>query len=161
MKTVSLCCLIVQQCTFPSAIVSSEAPLCPMTGWVCQWKLFWIPVEASFKRPTWKSGFSSAMHLVKDQVPQIRVKSSPRLLGCRSLPLRHLGSQRSPRVKLVFGNVLRHHCLRCGHHLNVISFIYSWSVPFQSVWYCRFQLRSSCQATRILSPQVRISALRG
>ena len=37
------------------------------------------------------------------------------------MPLRHLGSQRSPGIKLVFGNVLRHHCLRCGHDLNVIS----------------------------------------
>ena len=22
----------------------------PMTGWVCQWKLFWIPVDDSFKK---------------------------------------------------------------------------------------------------------------
>ena len=26
------------------------APLCPMTGWVCQWKPFWTPVEDSFKK---------------------------------------------------------------------------------------------------------------
>ena len=32
------------------AIASSEAPLCPMTGGVCQWKPFWIPVEDSFKK---------------------------------------------------------------------------------------------------------------
>ena len=56
--------------------------------------------------------------------------SSPRLLGCRSLPLRHLGSQRGTRIKLVFGKVLRHHCLHFGHDLNVISFIRSSSVPF-------------------------------
>ena len=28
----------------------SVAPLCPMTGWACQWKPFWIPVEDSFKK---------------------------------------------------------------------------------------------------------------
>ena len=43
-------CLIVQQYTFLSAIASSVAPLCPMTGWVCQWKPFWIPVEDSLKK---------------------------------------------------------------------------------------------------------------
>ena len=43
-------CLIVQQCTFLSAIASSGVPLCPMTGWVCPWKPFWIPVENSFKK---------------------------------------------------------------------------------------------------------------
>ena len=43
-------CLFVLRCTFLSAIASSEALLCPMTGWVCQWKPFWIPVEDSFKQ---------------------------------------------------------------------------------------------------------------
>ena len=27
----------------------SEASLCPMSGWVCQWKPFWIPVKDSFR----------------------------------------------------------------------------------------------------------------
>ena len=54
------------------------------------------------RKPIWKSEFSSAMYLLKDQAPQIRVKSSPRLLGCRSLPLRHLGSLRSTMIKHVF-----------------------------------------------------------
>ena len=40
----------MQQCTFLSAIAYSEAPLCPMTGWVCQWKPFRIPVDDSFKK---------------------------------------------------------------------------------------------------------------
>ena len=42
-------CLFVQIRASFSAIASSEAPLCPMSGWVCQWKPFWIPVEDSFK----------------------------------------------------------------------------------------------------------------
>ena len=43
-------CLFVLICTFLPATASSEAPLCPMTDWVCQWKPFWIPVEDSFKK---------------------------------------------------------------------------------------------------------------
>ena len=58
------------------------------------------------------------------------------------MPLRHLGSQRCPRIKHVFGNVLRHHCLRCGHDLNVISFIRNSSVPFPE----RLELPSSSDA---------------
>ena len=44
-----------------------------------------------------------------------------------------------PRIKHVFGNELRHHCLRCGHDQNVISFIFDSLVPFLSVWSCRFK----------------------
>ena len=50
-KTVSLCrvCLCITVRSFlPFAY--SVAPHCPMTGWVCQWKPFWIPVEDSFKK---------------------------------------------------------------------------------------------------------------
>ena len=43
-------CLFVQIRASLLAIASSEAPLCPMSGWVCQWKPFWIPVEDSFKK---------------------------------------------------------------------------------------------------------------
>ena len=51
------------------------------------------------RKPIWKSGSSSAMYLLKDQAPQITVKSSPRLPGCRSVPLRYLGRLRSPKIK--------------------------------------------------------------
>ena len=43
-------CLFVQIRASLLAIASSEALLCPMSGWVCQWKPFWIPVEDSFKK---------------------------------------------------------------------------------------------------------------
>ena len=34
---------------------------------------------------------------------------------------------------------MRRHCLRCGHGLHATSFIHVNSVPFLSVWYCRFK----------------------
>ena len=128
-----------------------------MTGWVCQWKPFWILVEDSFKKAyleEWvfisdvpSEGPSSAdeceLILETPRVPKL-ASSSP-------------WSQRSPRIKHVFGNVLRHHCLRCGHDLNVISFIRNSSVPFPNAWSCPFRVLLSCQATRNLSPQVRIT----
>ena len=48
LKTVSLCRVQIHASLL--AIASSEAPLCPMSGWVCQWKPFWIPVEDSYKK---------------------------------------------------------------------------------------------------------------
>ena len=80
-------------------------------------------------------------------------QSSPRLLGCRTLPLRYFGSLRSPMIKNVFGNELMHHCLRCGHDQNVISFIRNSSVPFPNAWNCPFQAMISCQATKNSTPQ--------
>ena len=86
-------------------------------------------------------------------ITQIRVKSSPRLPGCRSILLRYFGSLRSPMITHVFGNELRHHCLRCGLDQNVTSFIPVSFVPFLSVWYCRFQMRLSCPVTKNSTPQ--------
>ena len=85
-KTFVVSCLFVQILASLLAIASSEKLLCPMSGWVCQWK----------------SGSSSVMVLLKDQAPQIRVKSFPGLQGCRSVPLRYLGSLRSPKIKCVW-----------------------------------------------------------
>ena len=45
------------------------------------------------------------MHLLKDPSPSIRAMSYPRLLGCRSLLLGLLGSQWSPSLQHMFGNV--------------------------------------------------------
>ena len=109
----------------------------------------------------WKSGSLSGMYLLKGQAPQIRVKSSPRLLGCRTLPLRYFGSLRSPMIKNVFWNELMHHCLRCGHDQNVISFIRNSSVPFPNAWNCPFRAMISCQATKNSNPQEMIFLLHG
>ena len=43
-------CLIVHLCIFLSAICILCGAHCPMTGWVCQWKPFWTPVDDSFKK---------------------------------------------------------------------------------------------------------------
>ena len=43
-------CLLVHQCVLHSAICICLSTHCPMTGWVCQWKPFWIPVDDSFKK---------------------------------------------------------------------------------------------------------------
>ena len=162
-------CLFVQVHASLLAIASSEAPLCPMSGWVCQWKPFSIPVEDSFKKACMEEWVYISEYLLKDQalpripwsITQISVKSSPRLPGCRSMPLRHLGSLRSPMIEHVFGNDLRHHCLRCGHDQNVISFIHVSLVPFLSVWSCRFQMRLSCLVTKNSTPQGMIFLLHG
>ena len=71
----------------------------------------------------------------------------PETRGCRSLPLRHLGSLQCSRIKHVFWNELRHHCFRCGHDQKV-SFIFVSLVPFLSFWSCPLQIRLSCLAMR-------------
>ena len=43
-------CSLVELRASLLAIASLEASVCPMSGWVCQWKPFWIPVEDSFKK---------------------------------------------------------------------------------------------------------------
>ena len=141
-------CLFVRIRASLLAIASSEASRCPMSGWVCQPKPFWIPVGDSFKK-------------AKDQAPQIRVKSSPRLQKCRSIPLRYLGSLRSPMIKHVFGNELRHHCFRCGNDQNATSFIHVSLDPFLSVWYYRFPMRLSCLVANNSTPQEMIFLLHG
>ena len=97
------------------------------------------------RRPMWKNGFSSLMLLLNDPIPQNRVMSSLRLQGYRCLSYRHHGNQRKPRTQLVLGSVLRHHCLCCSHDLHVNV----WNYPSRVMLYC--------QATRILSPQDRIT----
>ena len=51
---------------------------------------------------------------------------------------------KSEKVKYVFGNELKHHCLRCGHDSNATPVIPVNSVPFLTVWNCRFQMMTSC-----------------
>ena len=51
LKTDSLCrvclCITVHSLQPFAYSVTSH---CPMTGWVCQWKPFWVLVEDSFKK---------------------------------------------------------------------------------------------------------------
>ena len=70
-KTVSLCnFLIVHQCLFLSAICILCGAHCPMTGWVCQWKPFWIPVDDSFKKAY--NGSSRSLILLIFPFPEVR-----------------------------------------------------------------------------------------
>ena len=39
----------MHQCLLFSAFCILCGAHCPMTGWICQWKPFWIPVDDSFK----------------------------------------------------------------------------------------------------------------
>ena len=65
-------------------------------------------------------------------------------------------------TNFTFGNDWRHHCPNCGHGLpNATPYIRNSSVPFPNAWNCLFRAMISCQATRILSPQDRITLLRG
>ena len=51
LKIVSLCNVCLRTNAFlPSAICTCWSTHWPVTGWVCQWKPFWIPVDDSFKK---------------------------------------------------------------------------------------------------------------
>ena len=91
-----------------------------MTGWVCQWKLFWIPVIDSFKKAFVKEWVFQVTDSSDLPFPEVRRMLFQRLLRCRCLSHRHHGKHRNPRIQLVLGNVLRHHCLHCCHDLHVI-----------------------------------------
>ena len=64
-------------------------------------------------------------------------------------------------TNLTFGNDWRHHCPHCGHGPNATSYIRNSSVLFPNAWNCPFRVMISCQATRILFPQDRITLLCG
>ena len=77
LNTDSLCCVCFVRV---SACVQANPPFdqsssgaafvvaYPMSGWVCRWKPFWIPVGDSFKKSlTWKSGSSSAVNFLTDR----------------------------------------------------------------------------------------------
>ena len=101
------------------------------------------------RRPIWKNGSSSAMHLLEDPAPQIRVMSSPRL------------PSQGVQAKACLWERFVAPLPPLRTRLNVISFIRNSSVPFPNAWSCPFRVMLSCQATTILSPQVRITLLCG
>ena len=90
----------------------SVALRCPMTGWVCQWKPFWIPVDDSFKKAHVEEWVFQVTDTSDFSFSGGQVMLFQRLLKCRCLSLRHRGKHRNQRFQLVLGNVLRHHCLR-------------------------------------------------
>ena len=122
-------CLFVQVRASLSAIGSSEVPLCPMSGWVCRWKPFWIPVEDSFK----KAFVEECVFLSEEPSEGPSSAEDPMVHNTdhrEFIPVIPTASKHSTSF---FGSELRHHCLRCGHGQNVTSFIHVSSVPFLSV----------------------------
>ena len=59
-----------------------------------------------------------------------------------------LGNPRGLKIRLIFGNELRHHCLLYRHGLNATSYIRNSSVPFLSVWNCHFHMMKSCSVEK-------------
>ena len=132
-------------CTFFS-LYSFEAFLCPMTSWISSnGSHFGFQLAIRFRRRTSKNVYVSVLYLLKNPALQTKVMSSQNPLRCRRLLLRCRWNQPIPWKRHTLGNVLRHHCLRCGHDQNVISFIRNCSVPFPNAWNCPFRAMISCQ----------------
>ena len=69
-----------------------------MTGCVCQWKPFWIPVDDSFKKAYVESGSSRLLIILTFPFPEVRRILFRRLLRCRCLSHRHHGDHRKTEV---------------------------------------------------------------
>ena len=88
LKTVSLCHVCLCKYLLPFfAIASTEASLCPMSGWVCQWKPFWILVEDSFKKG-YIEEWVFISNVPSEGPSSAEVNTSPLLPGPRSILLR-------------------------------------------------------------------------
>ena len=163
--------VFARTCLFFKPIHHWISPLLvlPLLLRVCQWKPFRIPVEDSFKKAfveEWvfisdePSDGQNAVEVTvlhsTDHSDYIRV--TPRTSKHpTSLPW----ETANPKIKRVFGSELRHHYLRCSHGQNATSFIHVNSVPFLSIWNCRFQMMKSCSVTKNLTPQEMIFLLHG
>ena len=121
------------------------------------------------KRPSWRSGTSSAATLLTDITLWISLCSTAQTTliaylkhpDHRDSSILFLGNPRGLKIRPILGNELRHHCLLYGHGPNATSFIHDNSVPFPNAWNCLFQMMKSCAATKMLSPQEQIISLRG
>ena len=145
------------------------------SGWVCQWKPFWIAVGDTLQKAyleEWiRVGDDSASKLGSSALKQFLRSMSQRwyvILNTKIVPsninnlwknLHHRDQRGSlmllpgnfldPRVLHSSGRERRHHCLT--QNVSVILFTRSSSVPFQNVWNCRFPVKRSCRAMRKLS----------
>ena len=107
---------------------------CPMTGWVCQWKPFWIPVDDSFKKACveqWVFQVSDFSDLSLSRGKGDVIPETPNL---SLLSHRHHGDHRTTRTQLVLGNVMRHH--HCSHDLHVNV----WNYPSLVMLVCHQDL---------------------
>ena len=72
---------------------------------------------------------------------------------------RLLGKYLEPKEPNFSGSELRHHCL--SHDPGATLSTQSSSVLILNDWSCRFQVKRSCQASKILSPRAQTSSPRG
>ena len=79
-----------------------------------------------------RNGSSKLLILPIFPFPEVREMLFQRLLRCRCLSHRHHGKHRNPRIQLVLGNVLRHHCLLCCHDFHVI--VWNYPSPVMLFW---------------------------
>ena len=89
-----------------------------MTGWVCQWKPFWIPVDDSFKKAyveEWIFFVNASSERSLSESQGDVIPETPKV----SLPVSSSPWEPPKRTQLVLGNVLRHLCLHCSHDLHV------------------------------------------
>ena len=76
--------------------------------------------EIRSKRPLWRSGSSSAVNLLTDRTlwtslcstTQITLIAFLRHPGFRNNSILFLGNPRGPKIRLIFGNRKRHHCVK-------------------------------------------------
>ena len=140
------------------------------SGWVCQWKPFWIAVgdtlQKAYLEESIRVGDDPASNLGSSALKQFLRWMSQRwyvILNTKIVPSninnlrKHLhhrdqrgslmllpGNFLDPRVLHPSGRERRHHCLTQND--SVILFTRSSSVPFQNVWNCRFPVKRSCRA---------------
>ena len=108
-----------------------------MSGWVCQWKPFWIPVEDSFKKAymeEWvfisdvpSEGPSSA------EDPMVHNTDHSEVIPKTPRVSKHSTSLPWEPAKL-HDKACFWERIEAGHDQNVTSFIHVSSVPFLSVW---------------------------
>ena len=134
-----------------------------MTGWVCQWKPFWIPVGDTFQEAyleEWQRVDDGSMRDPGEiiQFPALpirqgdedrRIKTVPSTMSNLGTPHQHrdplgkhlgnlmrlLGCSPEPWVLQPSGNFRRHHCLSQSVGANLLT--RNSSVPFLNVWKCR------------------------
>ena len=150
LKIVSLCNVCLRTNAFlPSAICICWNTHCPMTGWVCQWKPFWLPVDDSFKKAFVEEWNSKLQIRLIFHFPEVKGMQFLRLLRYQCLFLHPHGDLGMTRTLLVLEKELRHHCSHYSHDLLV------------NVWNCPSPVMQFCLVTRISSHQVWTTLLCG
>ena len=152
---------------------STRARVAPLPTRFRQWKPFWIRSGSRSKRPSWKSGSSSAVNHLPNKILWISCVPTAltTLIAYVTIILQHpdhrnnftlfLGHPRGLKIRLIFGIELRHHFLLYGDGLNATSFIPDNFVPFLNAWICLSPMKKYCAGTMISSLQNPIISLRG